>query len=750
MRISLCCLSFSNSNLRKVLTKVKESTIGGIDMASWFPASLCFNICGNGHQSGFRNVVLTGDHKTYLFNCGEGFQRNIYLTKTKIKSFRNVFITHRSWENMSGLPGLIMMMDTEFKSMKKWQKGSGNDENLLSIHGPTFDGLSAMASASAEGKLNFSCKIQKETKFFEDELLRIEMIPLLKKRSDECAKRIRYDDYCYAYKGKTKTVPGKLLITKCMELKVPRGPLLAKLKAGEDIQLEDGRTIHSSDVTEPSKPGLSFVILECPSEDYLDSLVDQEALLPNNESSPSVIIHFTPPEVVISAQYQDWIRKFPSTVDHLGVNKWNPSLVNFSILNLKTSKIDDKIFCLPHQSQEPDARSKELNILPCETSLLYHLHPDNKKGIDKSIFEEGLKDYNDDQLDELLVDLDEFDSSIKEYKEKIAQLPACDHPYPAVAFLGTGSAIPSKYRNSSCIMMELSEDSLFMFDCGEGSLGQILRFYGPLADEKIKNIKAVFLSHYHADHQIGIMSFLLYRRKLTKQPLLLVCSSKVAKLLQKFSYECENIEDTYRLAYSQDLINGTDKEVNIRKFGLKDLRTCRVDHCIDSFGIIIETDGPDSKKIVYSGDAMPTKSLIRTGKDCDLLIHEATFEDSLADEAILKRHSTFSQALGVREEMKAKFTILTHFSQRYHKIPSIPEKFPSDVGIAYDYMRVEFDNFSRLPLLTKALKILFFEDYAILEKQQKARDMKLPTEEIDKLVVDMKKQRQKLRSQQAS
>lgn len=82
MRISWCCMSFNRiSNLQKVLAKVKQSPTSGIDMASWFPATVSFNICGNGHESGFRNVVLTGDHKTYLFNCGEGFQRNIYLTK---------------------------------------------------------------------------------------------------------------------------------------------------------------------------------------------------------------------------------------------------------------------------------------------------------------------------------------------------------------------------------------------------------------------------------------------------------------------------------------------------------------------------------------------------------------------------------------------------------------------------------------------------------------------------------------------
>lgn len=77
------------------------------------------------------------------------------------------------------------------------------------------------------------------------------------------------------------------------------------------------------------------------------------------------------------------------------------------------------------------------------------------------------------------------------------------------------------------------------------------------------------------------------------------------------------------------------------------------------------------------------------GKNSNLLIHEATMEDQLVSEARRKMHSTMSQAINIGKKMNAKFTILTHFSQRYAKIPYMPNNdLPSNVGIAFDNMEV--------------------------------------------------------------
>ena len=50
--------------------------------------------------------------------------------------------------------------------------------------------------------------------------------------------------------------------------------------------------------------------------------------------------------------------------------------------------------------------------------------------------------------------------------------------------------------------------------------------------------------------------------------------------------------------------------------------------------------------------------------------------------------STTSQAIDVGVRMGARFVILTHFSQRYAKVPLFTDDFSNRVGIAFDNMRV--------------------------------------------------------------
>lgn len=71
-----------------------------------------------------------------------------------------------------------------------------------------------------------------------------------------------------------------------------------------------------------------------------------------------------------------------------------------------------------------------------------------------------------------------------------------------------------------------------------------------------------------------------------------------------------------------------------------------------------------------------------------MLIHEATMEDELSAEAVTKMHSTTSQAIQVGKDMGAKNIILTHFSQRYAKLPRFNDNFADNVSIAFDNMLV--------------------------------------------------------------
>lgn len=80
-----------------------------------------------------------------------------------------------------------------------------------------------------------------------------------------------------------------------------------------------------------------------------------------------------------------------------------------------------------------------------------------------------------------------------------------------------------------------------------------------------------------------------------------------------------------------------------------------------------------SFKFSYSGDCRPSAHFASIGKDSTVLIHEATFDDELQGEAMAKKHSTISEAVAVGVAMRAKRILLTHFSQRYAKLPKVDD-----------------------------------------------------------------------------
>ncbi|MFX0029241.1 MAG: ribonuclease Z [Candidatus Hermodarchaeota archaeon] len=99
------------------------------------------------------------------------------------------------------------------------------------------------------------------------------------------------------------------------------------------------------------------------------------------------------------------------------------------------------------------------------------------------------------------------------------------------------------------------------------------------------------------------------------------------------------------------------------------------------------------RKITYSGDLIPGKSLIELGKDSDIIIHEATFAKELTDLAHEKKHSTSIDAAIDAKEMNAKQLILTHISSRYQEDASIlleeaKEIFQNTI-LAEDLLKIE-------------------------------------------------------------
>ena len=274
-------------------------------------------------------------------------------------------------------------------------------------------------------------------------------------------------------------------------------------------------------------------------------------------------------------------------------------------------------------------------------------------------------------------------------------------------FLGTGAAIPSKYRNvsSTLIRFRLEKSSSgrawksILLDCGEGTYFQMCRRYGTNRAREIvqRELELIWVSHMHADHHLGLMKLLLTRNENPemKDKVFIVAPSAMLTFLQEYEEVDTSISGSYKffscgpetkpivatpaacltkpptlnsVATDNSIMNDSFKDVKTR-LGLSSLVNVPVQHCFDAFGLVLEFSS--GLKVVYSGDTEPCDALVKAGMNAEILIHEATLDDEKEAEAREKKHSTVSEAVNVGKRMQARRTILTHFSQRYPKIPII-------------------------------------------------------------------------------
>ena len=335
----------------------------------------------------------------------------------------------------------------------------------------------------------------------------------------------RYQNSAIAYICSFSPKPGRLDVDACVERGVPPGPLLGKLKAGQDVVLEDGRTVRAADVVAETEPPSAYLVIEVPDLLYLDGLEAAEELLSIDHLH--TVFHFSPPDVVATSQYQSFMTKLGTKVSHVMINRQNSGLglPDVTAHQHKLHQIRPDLFPLlqgagdhalkPAQlratleSQVPgsgrviEARTGlKVNVRPqrlhsLDLSMVAPFHPDELtqellEGCSKLVgreareeYKEGMKKdliaaqtYSSDSLASLSSRLKVIDGSVRTEDEKSNVSRDRKESYPVVTMLGTGSSVPSKYRNVTGILVETEPDSWILLDCGEGTFGQMVRLYG--------------------------------------------------------------------------------------------------------------------------------------------------------------------------------------------------------------------------------------------------------------------------------
>ncbi len=600
-------------------------------------------------------------------------------------------------------------------------------------------------------------KIQKDN---EETSFNVKSIPVdytVASNALETAQSHQITKQAISYVFTTPKIPGKFLIEKARKLNVPMGPLCGQLKAGKSVTFIDSttneeKTVESKDVLARESPGVGVAVIYCPTLQVLDELRASETIRAFEKRSATgdvpdaqldAIVHLTPKAVFESDAYQSWCDEFGSEVDHItlhvaetvkdrAANNNASPFVSGMRGGIRRSYVHDGLFPMPEipmdTTCEVSKRTKAC-IEGCHM-MEYLLMPRSKRGLNTCTMKSLYSSTENDDLREEVLAAGALQLAETITSEQVAGSQVDEdgnkRNLGELIFTGTGSAVPCKHRNVTGMYLRMNNGNSMLLDVGEGTVGQLLQVWkstlpksASAVDEyhsRLLGIKAVWISHPHADHHLGLLRLLLERSAIggSNDPIVLMAPPNMFAFLSEFQLTVPEIKGSYVELDCRDLFPGGRQSPLCSKLR-EDLgiscTAVQVTHCPYSYAVIV--DGTAFGRLAYSGDCRPSTRFAEAGKGADVLIHEATFEDGMKEEAVLKKHCTVGEAIDIACKMDAKTLVLTHFSQRYPKIPSV-NRNESDakamyvpIAFAFDLMKVTPSSLPLATKLTPALRLLY-------------------------------------------
>jgi ribonuclease Z len=268
-----------------------------------------------------------------------------------------------------------------------------------------------------------------------------------------------------------------------------------------------------------------------------------------------------------------------------------------------------------------------------------------------------------------------------------------------VVFLGTSGSVPTARRAPTSLLLRRGGERL-LIDCGEGTQRQLLRCSVGLVE-----LSEIFLTHYHADHYLGLpgmlKTFALRGREL---PLTVYGPPGLPELFDGLRRIFGRL--TYPLAL--EVLRPGDA---LERDGYA-IRAFPVDHGLPGVGYALVEEArpgrfdveaarslgvpegplwgalqrgetvelasgaqvtPDGvlgdprcgRKVVVTGDTRPARSVLEAALEADVLVHEATFSKEEAERADETGHSTAAEAAELGRVADVRMLALTHLSNRY-------------------------------------------------------------------------------------
>ncbi|KAG9397629.1 Beta-lactamase superfamily domain [Carpediemonas membranifera] len=470
---------------------------------------------------------------------------------------------------------------------------------------------------------------------------------------------------------------GKFDAEKASKMKLP-GALRGKLAAGQTVTL-NGETIAPSDLFGPDRAGFVLAMLSADTLGEFTELLDHKSHLVSLVSSCDLLIHNIDREFLKSLEYVEAFGTSTLTCQHV-LRGPNPVARSPAFESLQSKLADlSPYYVTPLQRQSNDDHpisgfGEYITVAPGLTMS-------NSKVVDPGM---------------AAPDLPRRPSIISNEK-------------PYVLLLGTACAIPSPLRNTSGFLLSLPTASgvprYILLDCGEGTLSQLASAFGDELDSVLSRLDAVYISHSHGDHTLGLPALLIERHKVCPDVQCRVVGPQEALDQTRSMLQRQLLFDGVKIAFAEsDTKHCAPHPEQLRV--LKTVDIVLVKHMDDSpnsitpaFGYVFELDLGSGKpfKFGYSGDTKFCTGLCKACAGADLVIHEATFPDGEEDRARENKHSTVSDVMKFAELSGVKAVCLTHFSPRSEiagfKAEEVPgvEKFDGPVILGSDLLLIPFE-----------------------------------------------------------
>jgi ribonuclease Z len=268
----------------------------------------------------------------------------------------------------------------------------------------------------------------------------------------------------------------------------------------------------------------------------------------------------------------------------------------------------------------------------------------------------------------------------------------------SVAFLGTGGSVPTARRATASVLVMRGGERMLV-DCGEGTQRQMQRSVG------LVQIDRIYLTHFHADHYLGVPGLLkTYDLQERQRPLTVYgppglrdLFGALQRIMGRTRYEVVLVEleagsaiehDGYGIrcfavehrttAYGYALVEESrpgrfDPEL-AQQLGVEEGPAFgalqRGEPVQGANGLVqpseVMGEGRPGRKVVISGDTAPCLATLEAAEDAELLVHDGSFADEEAQRAAETGHSTAGQAGALAREAGVKLLALVHVSSRYN------------------------------------------------------------------------------------